>query len=76
MFKVGDKIVCFDDGRIDGQYILTKNNVYTVSGMQSFAQWGEDLIIVEGFNSFKFSQKRFVSLKEYRKNKLNKICLK
>jgi hypothetical protein len=76
MFKVGDKVVYIDDKIIlEGESIiipvigLILNKIYIVKELKY------NLIIVEGINNV-LSPHRFISLPEYRKLKIKKICTK
>jgi Golgi nucleoside diphosphatase len=67
-FKVGDRIVCvyIED---DGEYLVL-NKVYVVA--EIFALSNIICIKVEGIDEY-FFVRRFISLKEYRRRKLNKL---
>jgi hypothetical protein len=73
MFKVGDKIVCVNNNIKPGYGLfITIGNVYDVIVEDD----GVVTIIDDtGENSF-YNEARFVSLIEYRKLKIEKICLK
>ena len=71
-FRVGDKVVLIDDS---GNIGLKKGNVYTVSECYNYLDKYDEHntdIILYGNNSH-FCTDRFVSLKEYRKQKFIKI---
>jgi hypothetical protein len=67
-FKIGDKIVCFNDsfGTSKNQY-LEKYKIYTVNKIQL------KLLCVEEIKNEYFSEKRFISLKDYRLRKIKNI---
>ena len=67
MFKVGDQIVCLNN--IDCENNLKLNKIYIVSTSQLH------YIAVEGIYNV-LNSNRFISLVEYRKQKLEKICSK
>jgi hypothetical protein len=74
MFKVGEKIVFINDNIELGPVRLSisglvLNKIYTVRTSQPY--W----VSVEGYNNI-VDDKRFVSLLEYRKLKIKKICSK
>lgn len=77
MFKPGDKIVCIDNYfdiisvNLFGDDQLTFEKVYTVSELMG----GGIFIVLKNENDFGYSAERFISLKEYRKRKLDKLCL-
>jgi len=68
MFKVGDKVVCIDNLR--NEQTLSVGKIYTIDG--SSEKYGSVFVRI-GFQTY--YQHRFIHLKEYRKQKLNKICL-
>ena len=79
MFRVGDKVVCINN--MDSSVIVNKTypmkdlcigKIYTVSGVVNDMM---NFFIVDG-ESLSYFSYRFIHLKEYRKKKLNKICLK
>jgi hypothetical protein len=77
MFKIGDKIVCIHSGYFDYGYSHYKDvskklklyEIYTIENIKNGMIYVFD--ITDGFTIL-----RFISLKEYRKQKLNKICSK
>ena len=85
MFKVGDKIVCINTGEIavnvPGFGRLRKARIKNIKENQIYTVGNEnagnrDLSLVEiGYDTY-YSWERFVSLLEYRKLKLKKICSK
>ena len=69
MFKVGDRIVCINNERCTN---LSVGKIYTkIKGVSVF-----DMVCIydNSFTSSNYFTHRFVSLKEYIKRKLNKIC--
>ncbi len=79
MFKVGDKVVCIDDSVVKGTLIpihLTLYKTYTVLKYNDFYLHRDDCIHIiddNHQNKIYFSNK-FISLTEYRRLKLEKIC--
>ena len=71
MFEVGDKIVCIDDSDTSGH--LRLYGVYTID---VFTPKMKNIITLKGREFEFYNINRFVSLSEYRKIKLKKICLK
>jgi hypothetical protein len=83
MFKVGDKIVCVDDSiilRMDGSFrhsYLTKGKVYVLRSVLTENEKIANLYVDSDIElRVGYSPKRFVTFVEYRKLKLNKICLR
>lgn len=79
--KIGDKVICIDNIKVERQ--ITVGNVYTViiTGLSTFATsdgnvWKNNITLVND-NGYitQFYAHRFISLKELRKRKLNKICI-
>ena len=69
MFRVGDKVVCIDNK--DESMLLINGHIYTITSILPFT---DGLIFLEIYNKNRgFFRKRFVSLKEYRKQKI--LCL-
>jgi len=69
MFRVGDKVVCIDNK--DESMLLINGHIYTITSILPFT---DELIFLEIYNKNRgFFRKRFVSLKEYRKQKI--LCL-
>ena len=72
MFKIGDKVVCIDVGKIQSD--LNYNVIYTVEYIIKFSKVHKIKITNDSNNFYKI--KRFISLKQYRKQKLYKLlCL-
>ena len=71
MFKPGDRVICIDISDSDN---LTYKKVYTVLDVICDYKDYVDILDDNG-NQNTFYKKRFISLKDYRKQKLNKICL-
>ena len=77
--KVGDKLICIDDSPIIPAYgksvkvSLTKYKCYDVVEIYSNFLW---MIVNDDGEKSSYNHDRFVSLLEYRKQKLEKICLK
>jgi len=77
MFKPGDRIVCIDVSEDTTTYEpyknLKKHNSYIIRQYGDyFNTKSVKLFNIEGV----FRDSRFISIKEYRKLKLNKLCLK
>jgi hypothetical protein len=78
MFEVGDKIVCINNSTFGGQlldksYCLTLYKTYIIVLKKS----NKTISIMNDQNLQQpFSNERFISLIEYRKQKLKKICSK
>lgn len=74
-FRVGDKIVLIDNS---GGVILKKNNIYTVSNYHMQLDRYDELVTKVSLYecSGQFDCERFVSLKKYRKDKMQIICSK
>jgi len=68
-FKVGDKVVCMVEDFYTS-WNCDKGKVYIVDILL-----GSDLFFAQNDNYISHV-KNFISLKEYRKQKINKICLK
>jgi len=70
--KIGDKVICIDyDGQIY-TYKLEKYKMYTIDDIKYDYSSVRYYIILE--EPYRFSPDRFISLKEYRKQKIQKIC--
>ena len=72
MFKAGEKIICIDD---TFEYFIWKYNVYTFISYE-----GEDTdyidadyVVLEELPNYKYNRYKFISLREYRKRKLEKL---
>jgi len=68
MFKPGDKVVCINnDLTYNSELIL--NQIYIINSI-----W-EDYVGIKNKNGYsEYLESRFITLKEYRKLKLIKIC--
>ena len=80
MFRVGDKVVCIDNK--DESMLLINGHIYTITSILPFTETERgktktsdgELIFLEIYNKNRgFFRKRFVSLKEYRKQKI--LCV-
>lgn len=69
MFKIGDKIICIHDSNVK---FLKLNNIYTILDIDIIYA----VVYIKNENNFitDYHIERFISLKEYRKQKLQKIC--
>ena len=70
MFKVGDKVVCINDDELrDRKFrVISKFETYTIERI------GSRTIKLCNMPPCLFSNERFVSVVDFRKQKLNKIC--
>jgi len=67
MFKPGDKIVC---NKLFNWYdTLIIGKTYTISSLR----FGSDFFVLNEHPGVLYSNDRFISLKEYRKQKLKKL---
>ena len=66
MFKIGDKVVCVYSGHSLQHLSLYKE--YTISKLSN---WDNEIYI----SNICWAAGRFISLQEYRKLKLEKLCL-
>jgi len=80
MFKVGDRVVCINDWVDDysvfihGEEVkLKKFKIYIIC---SFSDGKYSTVLLENHINYSYSSDRFILLKEYRKQKLKKICSK
>ena len=76
MFKFGDKIICIDDkSTVPRSHKIIKGEIYT---FKSYSVSQNKIISLYGYDSVYdfYDECRFLSLKVYRKQKLNKICSK
>lgn len=72
--KVGDRVICIDDGRGVYPVDLTKGKIYSIIGVEDVDDDRKVIRIVDdGDREFGYYENRFVNLKDYRKLKLNKI---
>ena len=72
MFRVGDKVVCINNKDLDINVKLTPYKIYVIyDSAVASATIKDD----NGYDKDLF-QSRFISLKEYRKQKINKIIKK
>ena len=78
-FKPGDRIICIDNiNKIDGRprAHLTINSTYIVIKCEGSYERKEKVIILNDIGvDESYFEFRFILLTEYRKQKLNKICL-
>ena len=78
MFKPGEKVICIDNTYYKD--CLTINKIYIVKFSSECCDF--DYInrlyieVLDGTNVIGANSDRFISLKEIRKQKLEKICLK
>ena len=71
MFKIGDKIVCMDNGMAS---LLVLHKTYEIYWYDEKTKM---VRIIDNFNRLgDYSDMRFILLTEYRKQKLEKICSK
>lgn len=73
MFKSGDKIVCIIDDNIKYPYTIEKiilNKVYT---FYRYSPLNKAQLSVKEHSHLLFLSENFIALKEYRKQKLEKI---
>lgn len=84
MFKVNEKIVYVPNDTIGNHYCdeLEYYRTYTISDVKTVRTFGTNnygkkhtLIVLKECDHI-YQEKYFISLKEYRKRKLNKLCLK
>ena len=84
MYKVGEKLVCIKSTNYGkGFYDIVINNIYTITAVNIYHEDGDDdesiYYNINGqksdFGAESKYSKNFISMKEYRKQKLNKICL-
>lgn len=76
MSKIGDIIVCVDTYGISKVSELVKYKKYTISYVYfSNNNYSQDCIRLEEISG-SYYIRRFITLSEYRKQLLNKICLK
>ena len=76
MFRIGDKVVCIDRERTSLPVKLTLNKIYDVISIQTTSSAGfisSVAIIDDDGQERHLFQSRFVSLKEYRKQKLKRV---
>ena len=75
MFKIGDKIVCIVENDVLG---AKYNNIYTVSDDLNLLKnsYYEKFVEIKELSERLYNMKDFITLKEYRKIKLKKLCLK
>jgi len=70
MFKPGDRVIFLSDIKYNRE-----NRIYTVKNTYLFGEYFNCVYLKEIKDSH-FLQDSFISLKEYRKQKLKKICSK
>lgn len=68
MFKPGDKVICIDINNLSKSSLLKLNHMYIVD-----LYWKDYIGIDTEEGYFEYLDTRFISLKEYRKQKLLKI---
>lgn len=69
MFKVGDRVVCIEDDKfINFTKYIIKYNTYIIKDIFDF-----DILSFDEDPIFNYKSDIFISLKEYRKQKLIKI---
>ena len=74
MFKIRDRVVCIDNSYLYDINLLQLNNIYIIEDIFSYDTANNYIgMILEKYN-FEFNSNRFISLKEYRKQKLLKLC--
>ena len=74
MFKIRDRVVCIDNSYLYDINLLQLNNIYIIEDIFSYDAANNYIgMILEKYN-FEFNSNRFISLKEYRKQKLLKLC--
>jgi len=73
MFKRGDKVICINE-KIRKKFNLTES-FYLVGSVCSKLEsiYSYDLIVIEG-ERYGYNANYFLTIKEYRKQKLEKIC--
>jgi len=86
MYKVGDKLLCIKSTNYGNGFTDIKiNNIYTIVKVNNYNDDGDDSVYYTINNiSIEFGSEskyagNFISLKEYRKQKIkriNKLCLK
>lgn len=65
--KIGDKLVCVDNERCQG---ITIGKIYTVIEIDV----ANDPCVINDYGRGYYIKERFISLKKYRKDKLEKLC--
>ena len=75
MFKPGDRVICIDINELgfDNGLLLELGKLYIVEVVYPPSLVNHKIKLNGIF--FAYFSKRFILLKEYRKQKLNKICL-
>jgi len=74
MFRVDDRIVCIDKSNSTGGRLnLTKGKIYIVNKL--IGNKNGVYIIDDDGESIGYFYTRFISLKEYRKQKIDRLCL-
>jgi len=74
MFKIRDRVVCIDNSYLYDINLLQLNNIYIIEDIFSYDTENNYIgMILEKYN-FEFNSNRFISLKEYRKQKILKLC--
>jgi len=74
MLKPGDKVICIDNSYLDDNSMrkLLLNHIYIIKLCFTYQSDHFNYIILE--NDFEYHENRFITLKEYRKQKLLKLC--
>jgi len=71
MFRKGDKVVCIWDSRRENEIGIFSHKIYEVTSV-IYNSKGNNVFKVNNIDWW-VSSSNFISLKEYRKNKINKI---
>jgi len=82
MLNSGHKIVCINNSNLSDRSKLLLNHIYTTKKTSSFLGKSKKTeskigyrVELEGNDNYYFEY-RFITLREYRKQKLNKLCSK
>ena len=72
-FEIGEKIVCINNGdHLSHRYNLTLNKTYSI--VEAPGKLYDNLCIIDDIGNYgQYMWERFISVKKYRKQKLNKI---
>ena len=73
MFNIGERVICINNSGYEEALFL--NNTYTIMSKMKSIIYHEDLLEFYELSGA-FYQYRFISTKEQRKKKLEKLCLK
>lgn len=71
MFEVGDSVVCKRMFGIPNDVLLELNKIYVIVFIQ-YSPKSSSMIVLKGIKNA-FNVSRFISLVEFRKNKINKL---